>query len=151
VQAVVSALDTSGVALKEIAFLILGTTVATNALLQRQGAYVLFLTTEGSGWSGTTHDGGNVLCPENGNCRNAPVEVFESKHPFAPGASRRRSGTVSDSKFTRVNAPRRRRDRPELGDGREVRAGAGTAAEAGARGRALGIRLAGSGTRPVRA
>jgi N-methylhydantoinase B/oxoprolinase/acetone carboxylase alpha subunit len=92
VQAVVSALDTSGVALKEIAFLILGTTVATNALLQRQGTYVLFLTTEGSGWGGTTHDGGNVLCPENGNCRNAPVEVFESKYPFASGASRRRTG-----------------------------------------------------------
>jgi len=47
VQAIVNALDTSGVALKEIEFLILGTTVATNALLQRQGADVLFLTTEG--------------------------------------------------------------------------------------------------------
>jgi N-methylhydantoinase A len=47
VQAIVCALDTSGVALKEIAFLILGTTVATNALLQRRGADVLFLTTEG--------------------------------------------------------------------------------------------------------
>jgi N-methylhydantoinase A len=47
VQAIVTALDVSGVALKEIEFLILGTTVATNALLQRQGAEVLFLTTEG--------------------------------------------------------------------------------------------------------
>jgi N-methylhydantoinase A len=47
VEAIINALNTSGVALKEIEFLILGTTVATNALLQRQGAEVLFVTTKG--------------------------------------------------------------------------------------------------------
>jgi len=47
VRAIVSALEASAVPLPEIEFLILGTTVATNALLQRQGADVIFLTTEG--------------------------------------------------------------------------------------------------------
>jgi N-methylhydantoinase B len=47
------------------------------------GEYYTNYHIEGSGWGGTaTHDGGSVLCPENGNCRNAPVEVFESKYPF---------------------------------------------------------------------
>ena len=47
VLAIVNALRASGVENAEIAFLILGTTVATNALLQRRGAEVIFLTTEG--------------------------------------------------------------------------------------------------------
>jgi N-methylhydantoinase B/oxoprolinase/acetone carboxylase alpha subunit len=38
---------------------------------------------EGCGWGATaTHDGNSVMCPVNGNCRNTPVEVFESKYPF---------------------------------------------------------------------
>ena len=47
VRAVARSLEASGVALESIRFLILGTTTATNALLQRQGADVIFLTTEG--------------------------------------------------------------------------------------------------------
>ena len=43
----VDALRASGVAPSATQFLILGTTVATNALLQRRGANVIFLTTEG--------------------------------------------------------------------------------------------------------
>ncbi|MGH9511392.1 MAG: hydantoinase B/oxoprolinase family protein [Terriglobales bacterium] len=38
---------------------------------------------EGCGWGATTsHDGNSVMCPVNGNCRNTPVEVFETKYPF---------------------------------------------------------------------
>lgn len=47
VQAIVDALEASRVDPEAIRFLILGTTVATNALLQRQGAEVIFITTEG--------------------------------------------------------------------------------------------------------
>src|SRR5438105_1839983 len=47
VQAIVNALETSGTGLPEIEFLVVGTTVATNALLQRRGAEVVFLTTAG--------------------------------------------------------------------------------------------------------
>ena len=38
---------------------------------------------EGCGWGATAHhDGNNVMCPENGNCRNTPVEVLETKFPM---------------------------------------------------------------------
>jgi len=38
---------------------------------------------EGCGWGATAaHDGNSVMCPVNGNCRNTPVEVFETKYPF---------------------------------------------------------------------
>jgi N-methylhydantoinase A len=47
VNGMVDALRASGVAPRAMQFLILGTTVATNALLQRRGADVIFLTTEG--------------------------------------------------------------------------------------------------------
>jgi N-methylhydantoinase A len=47
VQAIADALGASGVAHETIEFLVVGTTVATNALLQRQGAEVIFLTTAG--------------------------------------------------------------------------------------------------------
>ncbi len=47
VLAIVNALEASQVERAAIEFMILGTTVATNALLQRQGAEVIFLTTEG--------------------------------------------------------------------------------------------------------
>ncbi len=70
---------------------------------------------EGSGWGGTaTHDGGNVLCPENGNCRNTPVEVFESKYPFITRSYRLRPdsggpghhrGGLASSRHLVVTAP----------------------------------------------
>src|SRR5438046_2744598 len=47
VNGMVDALRAGGVELGTTQFLILGTTVATNALLQRRGADVIFLTTEG--------------------------------------------------------------------------------------------------------
>jgi N-methylhydantoinase A len=47
VDGMVNALRSSGIAPGATQFLILGTTVATNALLQRRGADVIFLTTEG--------------------------------------------------------------------------------------------------------
>ena len=47
VNGMVDALRASGVAPSATQFLILGTTVATNALLQRRGADVIFLTTKG--------------------------------------------------------------------------------------------------------
>ena len=38
---------------------------------------------DGGGWGATaSHDGNLVSCPVNGNCRNTPVEVLESKYPF---------------------------------------------------------------------
>ncbi|MEA2530820.1 MAG: N-methylhydantoinase, partial [Thermomicrobiales bacterium] len=70
---------------------------------------------EGSGWGGTVdHDGNDVLCPNNGNCRNTPVEILETKYPFvvseyrirndSAGAGRFRGGLASSRVF-RVTAP----------------------------------------------
>jgi N-methylhydantoinase A len=47
VRAIADALAASGADQRAIEFLIVGTTVATNALLQRKGAEVIFVTTEG--------------------------------------------------------------------------------------------------------
>ena len=70
---------------------------------------------EGSGWGGTIdHDGNSVLCPNNGNCRNTPVEILETKYPFiveeyrlrpdSAGAGRWRGGLATTRTF-RVTAP----------------------------------------------
>ena len=70
---------------------------------------------EGSGWGGTVdHDGNSVLCPNNGNCRNTPVEILETKYPFlieryairrdSGGAGEFRGGLASTRIF-RVTAP----------------------------------------------
>ena len=70
---------------------------------------------EGCGWGGTaTHDGNSVMCPVNGNCRNTPVEVFETKYPFltleyamrkdSGGVGKRRGG-LGSSRRLRVMAP----------------------------------------------
>jgi N-methylhydantoinase B len=38
---------------------------------------------EGSGWGATLNgDGNHTQCPINGNCRNTPVEVFETRYPW---------------------------------------------------------------------
>src|SRR5258708_38202233 len=47
VQSISDALDISGVGRDTIEFLVLGTAIATNALLQRRGADFIFLTTQG--------------------------------------------------------------------------------------------------------
>ena len=70
---------------------------------------------EGCGWGGTaTHDGNSVMCPVNGNCRNTPIEVFETKYPFltleysmrkdSGGVGKRRGG-LGSSRRLRVMAP----------------------------------------------
>ena len=70
---------------------------------------------EGSGWGGTIdHDGNSVQCVNNGNCRNTPVEILETKYPFiveeyrlrpdSAGAGRWRGG-LATSRIFRVNAP----------------------------------------------
>jgi N-methylhydantoinase B len=79
------------------------------------GEYYTNYHIEGSGWGGTArHDGGDVLCPENGNCRNAPVEVFESKYPFLTlsyrlrpdsGGPGRYRGGLASTRHLLVTAP----------------------------------------------
>jgi N-methylhydantoinase B/oxoprolinase/acetone carboxylase alpha subunit len=79
------------------------------------GEYFTNYHIEGSGWGGTaTHDGGNVLCPENGNCRNAPVEIFDTKYPFITrsyqlrpdsGGPGRQRGGLASSRHLVVTAP----------------------------------------------
>ncbi len=64
------------------------------------GEYYTNYHIEGSGWGGTaTHDGNAVLCPENGNCRNAPVEVFETKYPFLTRSFRLRPDSGGPGQF----------------------------------------------------
>lgn len=47
------------------------------------GEYYTNYHIDGSGWGATAfHDGDAALCPENGNCRNTPVEVLETKFPW---------------------------------------------------------------------
>jgi N-methylhydantoinase B/oxoprolinase/acetone carboxylase alpha subunit len=79
------------------------------------GIYYTNYHIEGSGWGGTAeHDGNDVQCPENGNCRNTPVEILETKYPFVclayqmrpdsggPGQYR---GGLASSRVLRVTAP----------------------------------------------
>jgi N-methylhydantoinase B/oxoprolinase/acetone carboxylase alpha subunit len=58
---------------------------------------------EGGGWGGRLDaDGNNAVIPINGNCRNTPVEIFETRYPYlthsymltrdSSGAGRRRGG-----------------------------------------------------------
>lgn len=64
------------------------------------GEYYTNYHIEGSGWGGTaTHDGGNVMCPENGNCRNTPVEILETKYPFVVEAYRLRNDSGGPGRF----------------------------------------------------
>ena len=47
------------------------------------GEYYTNYHIDGSGWGATAfHDGNSAMCPENGNCRNTPVEVLENKFPW---------------------------------------------------------------------
>ncbi|HEU5431533.1 MAG TPA: hydantoinase B/oxoprolinase family protein [Thermomicrobiales bacterium] len=79
------------------------------------GGYYTNYHIEGSGWGGTIdHDGNDVQCPNNGNCRNTPVEILETKYPFlveeyrlrpdSGGAGAFRGGLASSRTF-RVTAP----------------------------------------------
>jgi N-methylhydantoinase B/oxoprolinase/acetone carboxylase alpha subunit len=72
---------------------------------------------EGCGWGGSaTHDGNSVMCPVNGNCRNTPVEVFETKYPFLTMeyAMRTDSGGVGKSRGGLGSARRLRVTAPEI-------------------------------------
>ena len=70
---------------------------------------------EGSGWGATAfHDGDSVMCPENGNCRNTPVEVLEHKFPWVTleyrlrrdsGGPGKYRGGLGSSRILRVMAP----------------------------------------------
>ncbi len=79
------------------------------------GEYYTNYHIDGSGWGATAyHDGNNVLCPENGNCRNTPVEVLEAKYPFLTleyrlrpdsGGPAKYGGGLGSSRILRVLAP----------------------------------------------
>lgn len=79
------------------------------------GEYYTNYHIDGSGWGATAfHDGDSAMCPENGNCRNTPVEVLENKFPWrtleyrlrpdsgGPGEFR---GGLGSSRILRVLAP----------------------------------------------
>ena len=49
----------------------------------RSGEFYANYHIEGCGWGGkATGDGNDIQCPINGNCRNTPVEVFETRYPW---------------------------------------------------------------------
>ena len=73
----------------------------------RTGEFYTNYHLEGSGWGGrSAADGNSVLCAINGNCRNTPVEVFETRYPWltrrlalvpdSAGPGRRRGGLASE-------------------------------------------------------
>ena len=49
----------------------------------RTGEFYANYHIEGCGWGGkAASDGNDIQCPINGNCRNTPVEVFETRYPW---------------------------------------------------------------------
>ncbi len=79
------------------------------------GQYYANYHIEGSGWGATIGgDGNHTQCPINGNCRNTPVEVFETRYPWtveayglAPksGGHGRTRGGLGCIRVLRVDAP----------------------------------------------
>ena len=76
-----------------------------------RGQYYANYHIEGCGWGAKTNGDGNpVQCPINGNCRNTPVEVFETRYPWltetyrlvagSGGPGRHRGGEGSIRIFT---------------------------------------------------
>jgi N-methylhydantoinase B/oxoprolinase/acetone carboxylase alpha subunit len=81
----------------------------------RTGEYYTNYHLEGSGWGALPDsDGNSVLCAVAGNCRNTPVEVFETRYPWrvvslrmvadSGGAGRHRGGLASE-RILEVTAP----------------------------------------------
>jgi N-methylhydantoinase B/oxoprolinase/acetone carboxylase alpha subunit len=79
------------------------------------GEYYANYHLEGCGWGGHARaDGNNALCVINGNCRNTPVEVFETRYPWrihalrlvpdSGGAGRHRGGLATE-RVLGVTAP----------------------------------------------
>ena len=77
--------------------------------------YWAYYQIDGCGWGGQMRqDGNSAQCPTNGNCRNTPVEVLETKYPFrvleyrlipdsgGPGKNR---GGLATQKIMEVTAP----------------------------------------------
>ena len=79
------------------------------------GEYYTNYHLDGCGWGATAfHDGNSVMCPENGNCRNTPVEVLEAKFPWVTleykilrdsGGPGKYRGGLGCSRILRVLAP----------------------------------------------
>jgi len=80
------------------------------------GEYYANYHLEGCGWGAMPDgDGNNTLCVINGNCRNTPVEVFETRYPWlvhslrlvpdSGGAGRWRGGLASE-RIIEALAPR---------------------------------------------
>jgi N-methylhydantoinase B len=79
------------------------------------GQYYANYHIEGSGWGATLGgDGNHTQCPINGNCRNTPVEVFETRYPWTveeysltpePGGHGRTRGGYGCVRILRVEAP----------------------------------------------
>ena len=58
------------------------------------GGYYANYHIDGCGWGGKdTGDGNDTQCPINGNCRNTPVEVFETRYPWITKTYRIASGS----------------------------------------------------------
>lgn len=67
----------------------------------RTGRYYAHFHFEGVGWGGrATKDGNNMVVTINGNCRNTPIEVFETRYPpFLIEAYRLRTDTGGPGQF----------------------------------------------------
>ena len=67
----------------------------------RTGRYYAHFHFEGVGWGGrATKDGNNMVVTINGNCRNTPVEVFETRYPpFIIDAYRLRTDSGGPGEF----------------------------------------------------
>jgi N-methylhydantoinase B/oxoprolinase/acetone carboxylase alpha subunit len=49
----------------------------------KTGEYYANYHLEGGGWGATSYgDGNNAIIVKNGNCRNTPVEIFETRYPL---------------------------------------------------------------------
>ena len=60
----------------------------------RTGEYYANYHFEGCGWGGkAASDGNDIQCPINGNCRNTPVEVFETRYPWLTHSYRIATGS----------------------------------------------------------
>ena len=62
------------------------------------GQYYANYHIDGCGWGGkATGDGNHTQCPINGNCRNTPVEVFETRYPWIDKNISHRRGFRADT------------------------------------------------------
>ena len=71
----------------------------------KTGDYYANYHLEGGGWGAKSYDDGNdAIIVKNGNCRNTPVEIFETRYPLRvarvladPGLGRRRAACAAGS------------------------------------------------------